>query len=74
VLIGEFGAARQGRADWAALVDHARRKGWTLLAWAWNGDGEHMNMVEPYWGDEPRPSSCRRSPYFEQVYWKLRAR
>jgi hypothetical protein len=73
VLVGEFGAARAGHADWSALVDHARRKGWTLLAWAWNGDGEGMNLVEPYWGDTSRPTSFRRSPYFHQVYWKLRA-
>lgn len=73
VMIGEFGAARQGRADWSALVGHARRKGWTLLAWVWNGDGEGMNMVDPYWGENPRPESFRFSPYFQQVYWKLRA-
>lgn len=72
VLVGEFGALREGEADWSALVDHARAKGWTLLAWAWNGDGERMNMVSPYWGDRPGARRFRLGAYFPKVYAKLR--
>ncbi|WP_158305517.1 cellulase family glycosylhydrolase [Opitutus terrae] len=72
VLVGEFGGRRKGRADWSALVDHARAKGWTLLAWAWNGDGEGMNMVRPTWSEKPQATRFSPSSYFRQVYSKLR--
>lgn len=72
VLVGEFGGRRRGRADWSALVDHARAKGWTVLAWAWNGDGEGMNMVRPSWGEKPQATAFTPSSYFRMVYSKLR--
>ena len=72
ILVGEYGGARKGGADWSALVDHARSKGWTLLAWAWNGDGESMNMVRPLWADKVDTSTFFESSYFRKVYRKLR--
>lgn len=72
ILVGEYGAARKGGADWSALVDHARAKGWTLLAWAWNGDGEGMNMVRPLWADNGDARTFFESSYFRKVYRKLR--
>lgn len=72
VLVGEFGGRRKGRANWSRLVDHAKAKGWTLLAWAWNGDGERMNMVRPYWGDDPQAERFSKTFYFRSAYRKLR--
>jgi hypothetical protein len=71
VIVGEFGAARKGSADWSALVDHAKAKGWTVLAWAWNGDGEGMNMIKPAWENDPAAKKYRPSSYFPKVYGKL---
>jgi hypothetical protein len=68
VMIGEFGGMREGGADWRALVAQAKALGWTVLAWAWNGDGEGMNMVWPQWGDNPAPEAYWPSPYFGDVY------
>ncbi len=71
VIIGEFGSARKGGADWSALVDHAKAKGWAVLAWAWNGDGEGMNMIKPTWANDPAAKKYRPSSYFSKVYQKL---
>jgi mannan endo-1,4-beta-mannosidase len=71
VIVGEFGSGRKGGADWSALVDHAKAKGWTVLAWAWNGDGEGMNMIKPIWVDDPAAKKYRPSFYFSKVYRKL---
>jgi mannan endo-1,4-beta-mannosidase len=68
VLIGEFGGMREGGADWRALVAQAKALGWTVLAWAWNGDGEGMNMVLPSWNDEHSPKSYFPDAYFGDVY------
>lgn len=33
-------------ADWSGIVKHAQSKGYTVLGWAWNGDGDSSkNMV-----------------------------
>ncbi len=72
-IIGEFGGEREGESDWSGIVDYAREKGWPLIAWAWNGDGERMNMVQPYWGDEPKAAAYTPHPYFQKVYSKLRS-
>ncbi|MBN1403151.1 MAG: cellulase family glycosylhydrolase [Opitutales bacterium] len=71
IIIGEFGGMREGGADWAALTDTARALGWTVLAWAWNGDGEGMNMVMPSWNDEHSPEAYYPSTYFAQVYARI---
>lgn len=31
------------------MINHAKSKGWSVLGWAWNGDGIGMNMVYPDW-------------------------
>lgn len=68
VLIGEFGGTREGGADWQALVEQAKALGWTVLAWAWNGDGEGMNMVLPSWNDQYNPPAYYPSTYFGAAY------
>lgn len=67
-MVGEFGWAPAGPVFWQDLVGYAKTKGWTVLGWAWNGDGLGMNMVNPYWGDNPRASSYTKSSYFKPVY------
>jgi len=42
--------------------------GWTVIAWAWNGDGEGMNMILPSWNDDHSPSAYFPSTYFGDVY------
>jgi|GEM_PF-4831274 len=71
VIIGEFGGMREGGADWAALVDQSKALGWTVLAWAWNGDGEGMNMVLPSWNDDWNPKAYYPSSYFAPTYGRL---
>lgn len=74
VLIGEFGGQRDGQADWRTLIRRARQLGWTVIAWAWNGDGEGMNMVQPTWGDQPLATKWSTAAYFDRVYPELRKR
>ena len=69
-IVGEFGSDSKSSA-WSALVDHAKAKGWSVLAWAWNGDGGAMNMVAPSWALQPKASSFSKSSYFDVVYPKL---
>ncbi len=71
IIVGEFGGMREGGADWAALTDKARELGWTVIAWAWNGDGEGMNMVCPSWNDQHSPSAYYPSTYFPSVYARI---
>ena len=70
-MVGEFGAGDPGPADWSRLVDHAKSLGWPVLGWAWNGDGETMNMVAPPWKANPNPPSPTTSTYFRTIYGKL---
>jgi mannan endo-1,4-beta-mannosidase len=67
-LIGEFGNSPSGSANWSGIVDYARTtEGWTVLAWAWNGDGGSMNMVTPSWASDPTATSFSLSSYFSTV-------
>ena len=68
ILIGEFGGMREGGADWRSLVVQAKKLGWTVLAWAWNGDGEGMNMVLPSWNDDCLSGAYYPSTYFGDAY------
>ena len=70
-MIGEFGNSGGSGADWSAIVDYARIKGWTVLGWAWNGDGGSMNMVTPSWASNGSATSFSLSSYFNVVYSKL---
>lgn len=67
-LVGEFGNTPSGPVNWQGVVNYAKSKGWTVLAWAWNGDGNGMNMVSPAWSDNGSATSFTLSSYFNQVY------
>lgn len=72
-IIGEFGPGGSGKADWSGIVAHAKKRGWTVLGWAWNGDGGDMNMVAPSWSADPRARSFSPGPYFDTIYSRLGA-
>jgi hypothetical protein len=70
VIIGEFGNG-SGSCDWSGCVDYAASKGWSRLAWAWNGDGGSLNMVTPSWASSLTATSFSTNSYFTIVYAKL---
>ena len=71
-IIGEFGNGITGTADWSAIVDRAKAKGWPVLGWCWNGDGGSMNMADPSWAaGGSTASSFSKSTYFPIIYNKL---
>lgn len=69
-IIGEFGSIGGSGADWYAITNYAKSKGWTILGWAWGGDGIGMNMITPqfqaYTAGSPKTYS--KSSYFNTVY------
>jgi mannan endo-1,4-beta-mannosidase len=68
-IIGEFGNSPSGSVNWSGIVTYAKSsKGWTVLGWAWNGDGGSMNMVTPSWSSDPTATSFSESSYFNTVY------
>jgi mannan endo-1,4-beta-mannosidase len=69
-MVGEFGTGT-GSCDWSGCVDYAKLKNWTVMAWAWNGDGNDLNMVTPSWATNPTASSFTVNAYFSIVYAKL---
>lgn len=72
-MIGEFGNSGGSGADWSGIVDYAKNKGWTILGWAWNGDGGSMNMITPQFQayTSGSPKTYTTSSYFSIVYNKL---
>ncbi|MCD9576243.1 glycoside hydrolase family 5 protein [Flavobacterium soyae] len=72
-MIGEFGNSGGSGADWSGIVDYAKNKGWTVLGWAWNGDGGSMNMITPQFQSYTSGSAKTyyKSSYFDIVYNKL---
>lgn len=70
-MIGEFGNAPAGPADWSGIVTHAKSIGWPVLGWCWNGDGGTMNMVSPAWDTDADAVSYSESPYFATIYGLL---
>ncbi len=71
-IIGEFGNGISGSADWSAIIDRAKSKGWPVIGWCWNGDGGTMNMVDPSWAaGGATASSFALSNYFTTIYNKL---
>ncbi len=70
IIIGEFGTG-SGSCDWAGCTDYGRGKGWTALAWSWNGDGNSLNMVSPSWASNSTASSFSTNSYFKTVYAHL---
>jgi hypothetical protein len=70
-MLGEFGNSGGSGADWSGIVSYATSKGWTVLAWSWNGDGGSMNMVSPSWASNGGATSFSLSSYFSVAYAKL---
>lgn len=70
-IVGEFGNSPTGSSDWSGIVNHAKSLGWSVLGWAWNGDGGSMNMCSPSWASNPTATSFTKSSYFDTVYNKL---
>lgn len=70
LIVGEFGSEPKGEGDWAAMVKYAKSKGYTVLGWAWNGDGAYgMNMVQPSWSENATATSLSVGPnYFNTIY------
>jgi len=69
-LVGEFGTG-SGGTNWQAMVDGARNKGWTVLGWAWNGDGNALNMVTPSWAQNSTATTFTKSSYFNTMYDRI---
>ncbi len=69
-MLGEFGTG-SGSADWSGIVDNQRNHGWSVLGWAWNGDGNSLNMCSPSWASNGGATSFSKSSYFATVYNKL---
>lgn len=66
-MVGEFGTG-SGSANWSGLTSYAKSKGWTVLGWAWNGDGGSLNMVTPSWATNPTATSFSTNSYFTTIY------
>lgn len=71
LIVGEFGSGGTGSADWSGIVAYAKGKGYSVLGWAWNGDGTGMNMVSPYWGDNATATTFTKSSYWSTIYNRL---
>ncbi len=71
-IIGEFGALPEGEADWQKLVSYAKKLGWPVFGWCWNGDGGKMNMVSPAWAENPEAKNFSASAYFDRIYTLIR--
>ena len=71
LIVGEFGNSGGSGSDWSGVVDHAKSKGYSILGWAWNGDGGSMNMVTPSWASNATANSFSKSSYFSVIYNKL---
>ncbi len=69
-MVGEFGTG-SGSSDWSGLTDTARNAGWSVVGWAWNGDGNSLNMVTPSWAQNATATSFSKSGYFNTIYNKL---
>ncbi len=71
-MVGEFCNPSQGGADWCTIIDHCYQNGWPLFGWAWNGDGQKMNMIEPHWRDEPLAESYKPTEFLTVITNKLK--
>lgn len=69
-IVGEFGTG-SGGADWSGIVNGANSRGWTVIGWAWNGDGNGLNMCTPSWSSNGGATSFSKSSYFNTIYDKL---
>ena len=64
-IVGEFGRT-PGSQNWSSLVKYAKDQGWPIIGWAWNGDGDDLNMIGPQFS--PAPATYVVSPYFDVIY------
>ncbi len=69
-MVGEFGSG-SGSSNAFGLTDTARNSGWSVLGWAWNGDGGSLNMVSPSWASNAGATSFSKSSYFNTIYNRL---
>jgi mannan endo-1,4-beta-mannosidase len=73
-MVGEFGNKGGGSGtNWSAMVTHATNKGWTVIGWAWAGDGVGMNMITPQFQSfvNGSPKTYTKSAHFTTIYNKL---
>lgn len=70
LTVGEFGSEpSSGPSDWQGIAKHATSLGWSILGWAWNGDGGSvMNMVTPSWASNATATSFEVNDYFALIY------
>lgn len=66
-IVGEFGVEKNDYpVNVTAVVNRAKEVGaLAVMAWAWNGDGNDLNMVSPPWYDNPTSDRYSVSSYFE---------
>jgi len=68
-MIGEFGdSGKTQTTKWQAIVAYAKQKGWPVFGWAWNGDGQGMNMIKPQYGSLPTGQQYTQTGYFNTIY------
>eukprot|EP01034_Spumella_vulgaris_P023979 gene23979-30265_t len=68
-IIGEFGIEGSGGVDVSGVVNYAKSQSWSVIGWAWNGDGGSvMNMVSPAWSADANANNFQQSSYFNVVY------
>lgn len=71
-MVGEFCDTATGGADWCTIIDNCYINGWPLFGWAWNGDGRGMNMIEPFWTDDPKATEYSPTEFMTIVTDKLK--
>jgi len=68
-MIGEWGLRPYHKPDNVTdIVIHAKNIGFlSIIAWAWNGDGNDLNMMTPSWNDDPTATEFTESDYFYRI-------
>ena len=70
-MVGELCDNSVGGSDWCSIIDHCYVQGWPLFGWAWNGDGKNMNMIKPFWKDEPLAKEFEPTEIMDVIIEKL---
>ena len=65
-ILGEFGTGN-GPVDVDSVINRAKQLGFPVEAWAWNGDGDQLNMVQPPWYQCPTCQTYHEGTYFNSV-------
>lgn len=71
-MVGEFCDTPTGGADWCTIIDNCFANDWPLFGWAWNGDGNTMNMIEPHWRDQPNADVYKPTEFMKIITDKLK--